>query len=94
VQQKRAINQELTHLIVVKVRHLAVDVCRLPKGDSLDGSIRARVEEGGPGRATWRRRGGGRGGGGELQPEVPLVAGVEKVAARPCAYLGQISHLM
>jgi hypothetical protein len=78
----------------VKVRHLAVDVRRLPKGDRLDGSIRAGVEEGGPGRATWRGRSGGRGGGGELQPEVPLVAGVEKVAARPCAYQGQISHLM
>ncbi len=70
----------------MEVRHLAVDVRRLPKGDRLDGSIRAGVEEGGPGRATWRGRGWGRGGGGELQPEVPLVAGVEKVAARPCAY--------
>ncbi len=41
----------------MEVRHLAVDVRRLPKGDRLDGSIRAGVEEGGPGRATWRGSG-------------------------------------
>ncbi len=64
--------------------HLAIDVCGLAQSDGLDGSIGARMEEGGPGGAGRRGRGGGRRGSGELQPEVPLVARVEQVAPRPC----------
>ena len=77
---------EPIYLVVLEVGHLAVDVSGLPKGHSLDGSIRARVEEGGPGRPLRRGgRGRGRGGGGrELQPEVALIAGIEKVAVWPC----------